>query len=88
MSDGMVDVMDTGNQVFAYIFLGELMLKHFAIGFHKYWRDNWNRFDGLIVTLSMVEIFLEQAFAGKALIDATLGTWTGRPACTVKSILD
>ena len=49
--------------IFSYIFLGiyiiEAFLKVTAIGFHKYWRDSWNKFDFLLVFVGVVALLVQ-----------------------------
>lgn len=34
-------------------FVVEMVIKHFTYGIRGYWRDGWNRFDGVLVILSL-----------------------------------
>jgi len=47
------DVLEVFNTVFTFLFLGELLIKTYALGFRQYWRDNWNKLDFIIVFLSL-----------------------------------
>jgi len=49
MSEEMSEAIFWTNMVFAVIFTLEMALKLLGVGFPAYWRDNWNRFDFLIV---------------------------------------
>ncbi|CAM5147341.1 unnamed protein product [Eretmochelys imbricata] len=52
------DVLSVGNLVFTGIFTGEMVLKLIAMDPYYYFQVGWNIFDGFIVTLSLVELFL------------------------------
>jgi hypothetical protein len=57
-SDKMARILTTGNYVFTGIFAGEAILKIIAMAPVKYFKDGWNVFDLIIVTLSLVELGL------------------------------
>ena len=35
------------------IFLIEMLIKHLTVGVKEYWRDGWNRMDGILVIISL-----------------------------------
>ena len=39
-----------------FIFLAEMLVKQAAYGFREYWKDGWNRFDGILVILSLPSV--------------------------------
>ena len=43
-------------EMVTYIFIVEMALKLIGLGCHGYWSDGWNQLDGIIVTLSIIEI--------------------------------
>lgn len=45
-------------KVFTGIFTAEMVLKIIALDPYYYFQTGWNIFDGIIVTLSLVELFL------------------------------
>jgi len=47
------------NVVMTLLFSLEMLLKHCALGCGGYWSDAFNRFDGTIVTISLVDIVAE-----------------------------
>lgn len=47
-----------GLQVFTGIFAAEMLAKLVAMDPYYYFQENWNIFDGFIVTLSLVELLL------------------------------
>ncbi|XP_041857898.1 sodium channel, voltage-gated, type I-like, alpha isoform X1 [Melanotaenia boesemani] len=51
-------VLTVGNYVFTGIFTTEMVLKIIALDPYYYFQEGWNIFDGLIVTLSLVELGL------------------------------
>ena len=71
-SDTIATVSEVANEVFAWVFLGEMVLKLLALGPRKYWSTNWNRFDGTIVTVSMVELVWKRASGGELPLDPTV----------------
>ncbi|XP_065269347.1 sodium channel protein type 2 subunit alpha-like isoform X11 [Emys orbicularis] len=52
------NVLSVGNLVFTGIFTAEMVLKLIALDPYYYFQVGWNIFDGFIVTLSLVELFL------------------------------
>uniref|UniRef100_A0A674KEA2 Sodium channel protein n=1 Tax=Terrapene triunguis TaxID=2587831 RepID=A0A674KEA2_9SAUR len=52
------NVLSVGNLVFTGIFTAEMVLKLIAMDPYYYFQVGWNIFDGFIVTLSLVELFL------------------------------
>ncbi|XP_037379353.1 sodium channel protein type 9 subunit alpha [Talpa occidentalis] len=58
MTDEFKDVLTVGNLVFTGIFAAEMVLKLIAMDPYEYFQVGWNIFDSLIVTLSLVELFL------------------------------
>ncbi|KAJ6660803.1 hypothetical protein lerEdw1_017429 [Lerista edwardsae] len=58
MSEGFNNVLVVGNLVFTGIFTGEMVLKLVAMDPYYYFQEGWNIFDGIIVTLSLVELGL------------------------------
>ena len=48
-SAGSRTTRSTLNDVFGWIFVVEMLLKVFGLGLENYWRDPWNRLDGLVV---------------------------------------
>ena len=54
--DVLKDVLEIANYTFVSIFTFEMILKITAHGFQYYWHVNWNKFDFIIVILSLVAI--------------------------------
>lgn len=52
----MEDILGCFNYFFVAIFTTEAALKISGFGFAYYWRDDWNKFDFIIVILSLVGI--------------------------------
>ena len=40
------------------VFLVEMVVKHYRLGFKKYWSDSWNRLDGILVLLSLPSVLM------------------------------
>ncbi|KAM9486353.1 sodium channel, voltage-gated, type I-like, alpha [Clarias gariepinus] len=57
--DVFVIVLRVGNYVFTAIFTAEMIFKIIAMDPYKYFQESWNIFDSVIVTLSIVELGLE-----------------------------
>jgi len=55
-SDELLKVLDTANLFFVIIFTVEMTLKITAYGFTYYWHVNWNKFDFIIVIMSLVAV--------------------------------
>ncbi|EFJ45619.1 hypothetical protein VOLCADRAFT_63518, partial [Volvox carteri f. nagariensis] len=47
------------------IFIVELVLKHVAVGFLRYWTDPWDILDGVVVGVSIAEFILVATGGGK-----------------------
>uniref|UniRef100_A0A8C2UDK7 Sodium channel protein n=1 Tax=Coturnix japonica TaxID=93934 RepID=A0A8C2UDK7_COTJA len=58
MTDTFNNTLKVGNQVFTGIFAAEMVLKIIAMDPFYYFQVGWNIFDSVIVTLSLVELFL------------------------------
>uniref|UniRef100_A0A5F9C5H1 Sodium channel protein n=1 Tax=Oryctolagus cuniculus TaxID=9986 RepID=A0A5F9C5H1_RABIT len=58
MTEEFKNVLVVGNLVFTGIFAAEMVLKLIAMDPYEYFQVGWNVFDSLIVTLSLVELFL------------------------------
>ncbi|XP_061128602.1 sodium channel protein type 2 subunit alpha-like [Syngnathus typhle] len=52
------NVLSIGNQVFTGIFTAEMFLKVIALDPYYYFQEGWNIFDGIIVSLSLMELGL------------------------------
>ncbi|KAF4087030.1 hypothetical protein AMELA_G00091240 [Ameiurus melas] len=52
-------VLKVGNYVFTGIFTAEMIIKIIALDPYKYFQESWNIFDSVIVTLSIMELGLE-----------------------------
>ncbi|XP_054976265.1 sodium channel protein type 9 subunit alpha [Sorex araneus] len=58
MTEEFKNVLSVGNLVFTGIFTAEMVLKLIAMDPYEYFQVGWNIFDSIIVTLSLVELFL------------------------------
>ena len=58
--EGQAELMDVANIVFTAAFTLEMSIKLSALGRQEYWADTYNRFDGLIVVASLVEIVADE----------------------------
>jgi len=54
----MTTILTIGNYIFTGIFTAESVLKIIAMTPMKYFRNGWNVFDFLIVTVSLIELSL------------------------------
>ena len=77
---------DDPAQVFTYIFVGELVLKLWALGPRAYAKDRFNLFDAVITTLGFVQLMIESSMdlsalrSLKAEYEETAGhSWRHRP---------
>ena len=50
-------MLDVSNYVLVGYFIFEIVLKIFAYGFKYFWSQDWNKFDSIIVGLSIVGFF-------------------------------
>ncbi|KAM7380578.1 hypothetical protein PAMP_003865 [Pampus punctatissimus] len=58
MSNGFSTMLTQGNWVFTGIFTAEMVLKIIALDPYYYFQEGWNIFDGIIVSLSLMELCL------------------------------
>uniref|UniRef100_H2MR34 Sodium channel protein n=1 Tax=Oryzias latipes TaxID=8090 RepID=H2MR34_ORYLA len=56
MQDEFTKMLSIGNKVFTGIFTAEMVLKIIALDPYYYFQERWNIFDGIIVTISLVEL--------------------------------
>uniref|UniRef100_A0A8C4I0H9 Sodium channel protein n=1 Tax=Dicentrarchus labrax TaxID=13489 RepID=A0A8C4I0H9_DICLA len=56
MTDTFSKVLSAGNVVFTCIFTAEMVLKIIALDPYYYFQKGWNIFDGIIVSLSLIEL--------------------------------
>jgi len=64
-SEGYTNFLQYVNYAFSGIFMIELILKHLGLGFRRYWRNSWNKFDAFVVAASILDIVMdamEQSF--------------------------
>uniref|UniRef100_A0A8D3DN37 Sodium channel protein n=1 Tax=Scophthalmus maximus TaxID=52904 RepID=A0A8D3DN37_SCOMX len=59
MTTNFSNMLTVGNQVFTSIFTAEMVLKIIALDPYYYFQEGWNIFDGIIVSLSLMELCLE-----------------------------
>lgn len=52
----LIKTLDLANYAFVIIFTFEMIIKITAYGFRYYWHVNWNKFDFIIVIMSLVFI--------------------------------
>jgi len=55
-SDELANVLQRANFFFCFFFTLELIFKMIAYGFTYYWYINWNKFDMIIVLLSIITL--------------------------------
>ncbi|XP_044222779.1 sodium channel, voltage-gated, type I-like, alpha [Thunnus albacares] len=61
MSESFTQMLYVGNVVFTSIFTAEMVLKIIALDPYYYFQEGWNIFDGIIVSLSLMEFCLTSA---------------------------
>ncbi|XP_054471255.1 sodium channel, voltage-gated, type I-like, alpha isoform X1 [Anoplopoma fimbria] len=59
MTNGFSFMLSVGNKIFTGIFTAEMVLKIIALDPYYYFQERWNIFDGIIVSLSLIELWLE-----------------------------
>ncbi|XP_067300666.1 sodium channel, voltage-gated, type I-like, alpha isoform X1 [Pseudorasbora parva] len=57
-------ILSTGNVVFIGIFTAEMIFKIIALDPYTYFQEGWNIFDSIIVTLSLLELCLQNVVSG------------------------
>nr|XP_061799733.1 sodium channel protein type 2 subunit alpha-like [Nerophis lumbriciformis] len=58
MTDNFARTLAVGNMVFTGIFTAEMVFKIIAMDLYYYFQEGWNIFDGIIVSLSLMELCL------------------------------
>ena len=66
-SDAYYSALEEANFYFTLLFGGELVLKVYGLGVKGYCSDSFNRFDGVIVIFSFVELLIKWALQGGSL---------------------
>ncbi len=56
----MRDILEIMNYVFAGIFTVEFLIKYIGFG-TRYFKDGWNTFDLIIVTVTLLSIIIDQS---------------------------
>ena len=69
--DWVLDTLSVFNLIFTAIFTAEVVLKIIAMGTRMYFKDNFNRFDFLIVVISLVELQISAMNVCERTKDAT-----------------
>ena len=64
MSEARARSLEQSGEWITWIFIWEMALKMVALGCAGYWGDGWNRLDGTIVILSIVEMVMTKLFQG------------------------
>lgn len=65
MSATMSSWLETANYLFTSVFIVECVLSIFAIGWKGYWIVAWNKFDFVVVMMSLVDLLM--SFAVKSM---------------------
>lgn len=60
MNSEMETNLNVINEILTYYFIIEMVLKMYVLGRRRYFKDDFNCFDFLIVVVSIVEIVYEQ----------------------------
>ncbi|KAL7991669.1 hypothetical protein Chor_015925, partial [Crotalus horridus] len=60
IDDSFSSILKNGNLVFTGIFTAEMVLKIIAMDPYYYFQEGWNIFDSIIVTLSLMELGLQE----------------------------
>ncbi|KAM9343613.1 LOW QUALITY PROTEIN: sodium channel, voltage-gated, type I-like, alpha [Pholidichthys leucotaenia] len=68
MSSDFNNMLKVGNLVFTAIFTAEMVLKLIALDPYYYFQEGWNIFDGVIVSLSLMELCLEKFAVGMSVL--------------------
>ena len=63
-------MQDVANYFFSFVFLIEMIGKLFGFGWRKYVADNFNIFDGFVVTMSLVEMCMPGGEGGLSVLRA------------------
>jgi len=52
------DIQQLQNYIFLFAFVVEFVMKHIGLGFQQYWGDAFNAFDGIVVLMSLLFVFV------------------------------
>ena len=55
-SDELAGILENANWIFVIFFTGEMIIKLTAYGMKYYWYVNWNKFDCIIVMMSLIAL--------------------------------
>ena len=66
------DVLEILNYVFTWVFFVEMVIKLFALGCYDYWKDHWNKLDGIVVLLSVASFVVEVSIGSVTDINPTI----------------
>ena len=69
-SEQLNNIGEIANLFFTVIFTGEMVLKLFGLGIKKYVSDGFNVFDGVIVIVSLIELFSQAESSGLSVLRA------------------
>eukprot|EP00966_Prymnesium_polylepis_P150395 3473791-Prymnesium_polylepis.1 len=58
------DTLENAATFISWLFIVEMVIKLTGLGCTDYWRDGWNRLDGSIVLLSILEMALTLIASG------------------------
>lgn len=68
----MANVMTELNDICTYLFVADLMLKFAGLGSRQYLADNWNKFDCVIIIISILPLVARRSGNGLMGIDPTI----------------
>lgn len=54
LDEDILVILDTIDEYFVYVFLGECIIKIVGLGIKEYFSDNWNKFDFGLVLMSLM----------------------------------
>ena len=54
-SEKQIEILNWFNEIFTWTFFLEMILKNIGLGFKNYRKDNYNVFDAVIVTISLID---------------------------------
>ena len=67
MSEEYEGKLEDAASVVTWIFIGEMFFKLIGLGCANYWADGWNQLDGVIVSLSIIEMLVTVLLADSGL---------------------
>lgn len=58
LTKAQIDELNYYNDIFTYVFIGDMIIKMIGLGYKEYFEENFNKFDFLIIMFSVFEMLI------------------------------